>query len=48
MNGENLLWSTAMVGVSMFALVLGWQVNVAVAACFWIAATLCLLVLRPD
>jgi hypothetical protein len=48
MNGENLLWHTAVFGVSAFALVLGWQVDIAVAAVFWIVATVSLLAMRPD
>jgi len=48
MNNENLLWHTAMVGVSAFALVLGWQVDIAAAAVFWIAATIILLIVRPS
>jgi hypothetical protein len=48
MNGENLLWSAAVFGVSAFALVLGWQVNITLAAVFWIFATVFLLAIRPN
>jgi len=48
MNGENLLWHTAVFGVSAFALVLGWQVDITVAAVFWVVATVILLAIRPN
>jgi len=46
-NGEGLLWSVAMVGISAASLLLAWQVNVAVAAVFWIILTLALIAVRP-
>jgi hypothetical protein len=41
------LWYAAMVGISAFAVILGWQIDLVVAAVFWTVATLFLLAVRP-
>lgn len=47
MNSTRLLWSAAMVGISIVSVAFGYLIDIWVGAVFWLLLTMMLILARP-